>query len=104
MVSFACDCGGTFRLDKGIQVETFKPYYSESYNVQVNTASEHRAFVKKHGPPLGDYLEKRKSMDFTRKNREEIIAERYAKIGLKYPKGERVTFDEKNRTFIPVNR
>ena len=82
---------------------SFKPYYSESHNVQINTPSDHKRFVKQYGPVLGDCLKQRERMAFTRKNREDIIHERYKKVGLKYPKGEKVRLDEKNMRFIPAH-
>ena len=82
-------------------VHTFKPYYNESHNVQVNTPAEHRAFVKRTGGLLGDYEGQRRRMAYTAKHREDIIHDRYAKLGVKYPKGKKVTFDEKNGRFIP---
>ena len=80
----------------------FKPYYSESHEVQVNSRGEHEKLCREKGPPLGDCYKQRERMAFVRKNKEEIISQRYAKIGLKYPKGQNVRFDEKNRRFIPA--
>ncbi len=102
MDSMVCECGGAFTLLTNFNVETFKPYFNESYNKQINTISEHRAFVKKYGAPLGDYQGLREHSKFIRKNREEIISERYAKdYNLKYPKGKQVLYDEKNMRFVP---
>ena len=81
-------------------VHTFKPYYNQSHNVQVNTASEHRALIKKHGAPLGDYTSLQARSKFVRKNKEDIIYDRYSQMNLKYPRGEDKRFDEKNNRFV----
>lgn len=101
MDSMVCECGGDFKSTWGVNQIEFKPYFNESHGVQVNSASEHRAFVKQHGAPLGDYPKMMARQKFVRKNREDIIADRYAKIGLKYPRGKKVLLDEKNMRFVP---
>lgn len=82
----------------------FKPYYSESHNIQVNSWKEEAAMKKKYGGNLGDFPERMKRSAYNRKHKEDIIAEKYAKIGLKYPKGQQVNFDEKNGRFVPRAR
>lgn len=98
-----CECGNDCYLDlsnKSVNFIPFVPYLNESYGVYVKTAADHRKFVKEHGAPIGDYKKITDRMKFTRKNREDIIHDRYAKIGLKYPKGENVRLDEKNMRFV----
>ena len=81
----------------------FKPYYSESHDVQINSRQEHEKLCRTHGAPVGDYYSIRQRHKFVKENKEEIIAERYAKAGFKYPKGEKVRFDEKTHSFVPLN-
>lgn len=104
MDSFSCDCGGQYRLKTGSNVRSFTPYYNESWDRQINTPSDERKLYKeKGGGCIGDYNSIRERGKWTKRNREEIIAERYAKIGVKYPKGKNVRFDEKNHCFVPAN-
>lgn len=102
MESFACKCGGTYVLKKAAQVRgSFKPYLNESHNVVITSAAQERKFIKKHGAPIGEFKSIVDKMKWTRRNKEDIIASRYASIGLKYPKGKKVTLDEKTGRFIP---
>ena len=104
LVSFKCECGGSYHLLDNVQMSIFKPYYNESHNVQIDTQKAHNKFVKEKGAPIGDYKRIMDRMAFTRKNKEDIIADRYAKVGLKYPKGQNVRLDEKHMRFIPANQ
>ena len=100
--SMVCECDGFYRLMTGRYIDTnFKPYFSESHDVYVGSKSDERKLHREQGGCLGDYGKIRDRMAFVRKNREDIIHDRYAKLGLKYPKGEKTRFDEKNKRFIP---
>ena len=100
----SCDHDQSKKGSEKVLSPVFKPYYSESHDVQVNSRAEHEKLCRTHGAPIGDYTKIRERHSFIKKNKEEIIAERYAKIGVKYPKGENVRFDEKTHSFVPNYR
>src|SRR3990167_4825126 len=95
------ECNG-FDIDKKVTNAAFKPYFDESNMKQINTASEERTHRREVGGCAGDFDNIRTRWSENRKNKEEIIAKRYSEIGVKYPKGKNVRFDEKNNRFVPI--
>lgn len=104
MKSFVCNCGGTFRTRIHGGFSVFKPYHCLASNRIITSAKEEAAINKKEGVRnLGDCTDMRKKMADIRKNKEDIIADRYAKtLNVKYPKGKKVRFDDVHNRFIPV--
>ena len=100
--SFVCKCGGTMRISNDLEMQVFKPYYSEDLGVQVNSAHDETRLLREHGLSYShDHRQMRQRRLHIYKHREEIIKDRYAKVGVKYEPKSKCSFNEKTGEFTP---
>ncbi len=101
MESFICECGGSMRLKSASHVASFKPFYSSECKTHITSYNQMHKVYKKNGVvPMDDCKGLKQKSDFIRKNKEEIIRERYAKKGLNYKPGSNVRFDDRRNEFV----
>ena len=68
---------------------SFKPFYSEECKTMITSESQMNKVYRQNGVrALGDCEKLRERARFIRKNKQEIIKERYEKAGFKYKPGE----------------
>ena len=104
MESFICECGGTMRSLNTPNGNIFNPYYQGDLKEYITSSKQEKAVYKRHGVvPFGDCKKLREKSKFIRKNREEIIQERYATQGMHYKPGSKVKWSDEKKDFIPTN-
>jgi hypothetical protein len=94
------------RSNEKVTDVVFKPYFNESLGKMINTRAQEKREIYGTGRVLmGDLPHRLDESKKVRENREDIIHQRYKEMGIhNYPRGKKVTYDEKNHRFIPNSR
>lgn len=111
MDSFACLCGGKYRLKEAHtrHPSLFEPHYSpeigqwvESWKDAEKKAKAYRSESYPNGLIVTQSKTKfMKEMKYLHKHREDYIQERYKASGHNYKPGSNTKFDDSTNTFIP---
>src|SRR3990167_11187243 len=85
MEGFLCECGGTMMIITPLQMNIFRPYYSQEMKEHIRTPKDEVRALKKHKLSyLSDHKKLDKRLSDIRKNKEDVKSEIFAKDGIKY--------------------